>query len=358
LIGSDKPISFNADLWKGQFDIPEQKITFREAMLSESKNEIPLHIRLAGRISSVVPHLNADIETQAGLTRFEQAMGFGRIVVNDAHVSGRLNWDDQGSAASASFGVGSVGVGLSPGPEAVCIDEISTLNVSASGTISRVPESAALPSMTQAPQPCVSLPRIPDFVEFQISGNYPVGPQDSLVRVERQDGTGIRIPGVRSEILKLQIQDGRLASINTRTNIEGIGNLQGAGGIGILANLRQSKDSLQMDSELSAADGTQLLQAAITNTPTRLTLDATQLVVADRVLGRDKTISVGSACRPRQCEPARQAQQTAWRCQLRRWRTAECGRGSKAGSGLLSHLSMLQDFERMFRRLPRDPIHC
>ncbi len=286
LMGTNKPISFNADLWKGLLDIPEQQIAFREALLSESRTEIPIQLRLSGRLSSVVPGLNADIETQAGLSAFEQGAGSARVALDDAHVSGRLNWDDQGAAASLNYGIGSIRVGLSPGPSAVCIDEISTLNLSASGTISRIPDLGGLPAMSPAPSPCVSLPPIPDAIGFQVSGNYPVGPQESLIRLERENGTGIRIQNFGSEIRKLLIRDGRLVSMETRANIDGIGNLQGAGGIAVRANLRQSPDSLQLDSEFSATDGTLLLEAAVASNPSTLTLDAKQLVPADRILAQ------------------------------------------------------------------------
>jgi hypothetical protein len=288
LIGSNKPISFNADLWKGLFDVPEQQITFREALLSESRTEIPLQTRLAGRLSSIAPRLNADIEIKAGLPHFEQVLSSARVALDDAQVSGRLNWDDQGAAASVNYGIGSVRIGLSPGPTAVCIDEISTLNFSGSGAISRIPESARFPAMTQTPSPCVLLPPVPDSIQVQVSGKFPVGSQESLIRLERKDGTGVHIANIGTEIRKLQIQDGRFVGVETRANVTGIGTLQGVGGIGILANLRQTRDSLQVDSELSASDGTLLLEAAVDSTPTKVTLDAKQLVPADRILGEIK----------------------------------------------------------------------
>ena len=286
LAGTNRPISFNADLWKGLFDIPEQEITFREAMLSQSRTEIPIEFKVAGRLSSVVPRLNADVETKTGLSHFERAMGSSRVALDDARVSGRVSWDDQGTTGTLNYGIGSIRVGLSPGPTAVCLDEISTLNLSASGAISRISESGLFPAMSQAPSICASLPAIPEAIRLQLLGNFPVGPEDSLIRLEREDGTGIRIPNIGTEIRSLQIRDGRMVSMETRASIAVIETLQGSGGIGIQANLRQSQDSLQLDSELSAPDGTVLLEAAVASTPARITLDAAQRVPADRILAQ------------------------------------------------------------------------
>jgi hypothetical protein len=119
LIGSNRPIAFTADLWKGLFDIPEQQITFHEAFLSETRTEIPLQVQLAGRISSIVPRVNADIETKAGLSRFEQATGSARIVLTLSGSHGSLHRRD---LHSQRYRLGNYfadcGIGRFPGDDA------------------------------------------------------------------------------------------------------------------------------------------------------------------------------------------------------------------------------------------------
>jgi hypothetical protein len=286
LLGTGNPISFDADLWAGLLNVPEQEIRFHESLLSESQTEFPVQFKLAGRLSSIVPSPNADIEARAVIGHLAQDLGSARLALDNALVSGRVNWDDRGAAANLNFGIDSARIALSPGPSALCLDEISTLDISASGTISRIPESGGLPSLASARSVCAALPALPDSMQFRISGNYPVGPETSLVRLERENGTGFRIPNIVNEIRSLQIRDGRLVRVETRANILGVGTLQSPRSIDVQADLRQEKDSLQLTAGVSAPDGTRFLDVAVDSTPARLTLDATQHVAADRIVAQ------------------------------------------------------------------------
>ena len=287
LFGANRPIAFEADLWKGLLNVPEQDVVFRSAMLSDSSAELPIQLKLAGRLSSIVPRPNGDIEAQAALSHLEQDMGSAHLELADARISGRMNWDEQGSSAGLNYGIASTRVALSPGPSAICLNEISTLDLSTSGSISRLPEWTGLSSTSSSnssPSPCAVLPPMPESLEFRIAGNFPAGAGESLLRLERQDGTGIRIEGVRSEIDRLLIRDGRLVNIETRADVSGIGNLQDSAAIDVLANIRQSKDSVQLETGIRTPDGVRLLDAAIVSTPGRFTLNATQHVPADRLI--------------------------------------------------------------------------
>jgi len=286
LVGTSRPISFDANLWAGLFNIPEQEIRIHESLLSEVQAELPVRFRLAGRLSAIAPHPNADIEARAVLGQFEQDLGSARLALDNAVVSGRANWDDQGASANLNYGIESTRIALSAGPSALCLNEISTLDVSASGTLSRMPESSGFPSLVSAPSVCATLPHLPESMNFRISGSVPVGPETPLVRLERENGTGIRIPEIVNEIRSLQIRDGRLVRMETRVNILGVGTLQGGRSIDVQADLLQAKDSIQISTGVLAPDGTRMLDVAIDSTPARLSLDATQHVAADRIIAQ------------------------------------------------------------------------
>src|SRR6185295_4549957 len=117
---------------------------------------------------------------------------------------------------------------------------------------------------------------------------YPPGPQESAIRLEREDGTGIRIRNFGTTLQNLQLRDGRLVSVESLVNVAGIQNLEGLGGVDVQARIRQTQGLLQLDSELSAPDGTLLVETAVASTPAKITVDATQHVPADRMLSQVK----------------------------------------------------------------------
>ena len=280
IIGTDRPLSINTDLWKGLLDVPEQQVKL---------GDIPLQFKLSGRLSAIFPQLSADIETAAALAHFEQNLGSARLALDEARISGRANWNDGGSSASLNYATGWTSLGLPPGPTAACLDEVSTLDLTAAGKISRLtPPGSFSPAAGQAPSTCLAFPSIPGSIRFQLSGTYPPGPQESAIRLEREDGTGIRIRNFGTTLQNLQLRDGRLVSVESLVNVAGIQNLEGLGGVDVQARIRQTQGLLQLDSELSAPDGILLVETAVASTPAKITVDATQHVPADRMLSQVK----------------------------------------------------------------------
>src|SRR6185295_3174396 len=152
IIGTDRPLSINTDVWKGLLDVPEQQVKL---------SDIPLQFKLSGRLSAIFPQLSADIETAAALAHFEQNLGSARLALDEARISGRANWNDGGSSASLNYATGWTSLGLPPGPNAACLDEVSTLDLTAAGTISRLtPPGSFSPAAGQAPSTCLAFPSI------------------------------------------------------------------------------------------------------------------------------------------------------------------------------------------------------
>ena len=86
VVGTDKPIFVMADFWKGLLDVPDQSVIVREALLSETRTELPVHVQVAGRLSSISPNLTARLDAATGLSQFEQKLGSTRIALDDVQV--------------------------------------------------------------------------------------------------------------------------------------------------------------------------------------------------------------------------------------------------------------------------------
>ena len=299
LFGMDRPLSVNVDLWKGLIDIPEQKLTFRESIVSEALEEISVQFGLSGQVSSISPQVRAALETTVGLSGFEGMLGQTSVALNDARMTGRADWNERGASAKVSYGTGWTSVELPPGPTALCLDEISTIDIAAGGSVTRIHETGSetgvetgserdsvLAGATRAPSTCLSLPSVPGEIRLRLSGAYPPGRQEYAVQLEGESGNGIRIKDVGNAIQNLRISNGRLTDIRTNVSVAGIQNLQGLGEFDVRANILRTGSTFEVKSSFLASDGTPLLEAALVRTPARITLDGAQHVSADRILAQ------------------------------------------------------------------------
>ncbi len=251
LFGMDRPLSVNVDLWKGSFDIPEQQLRVRESIVSEAMTEIPVQIGLSGQVSSISPQFGAVLEATAGISRFEGMLGRAHVTLNDARLRGRADWDERGASAKVSYQTGWARLELPPGPTALCLEEISTVDISAGGTVSGIPKAGIdLQAVTPAPSTCTSLDPTSGEIRLRLSGAYPSGPQEYALGLEGATGKGIRIRDVESEIQNLRISNGRLTDIQTNVNVSGIENLQGLGDVGVRANIHQTGSTFEVKSGL------------------------------------------------------------------------------------------------------------
>src|SRR5262249_20334501 len=75
-----KPVSVDADVWKGLLDVPPQDVTFRGSMLSGTPFDSPVRFELSGRLSSLFPDVTANLKTETGISHFETMQGSAHIV--------------------------------------------------------------------------------------------------------------------------------------------------------------------------------------------------------------------------------------------------------------------------------------
>jgi hypothetical protein len=232
--------------------------------------------------------LAASLQAHAGLGPIEQALGTGRVALEDIRFGADAEWDNRGVSAKVNYATGWIDADLpAPPPVALCLDEISTFDLTAGGKASRIPSLGNIRTTSATtPSTCASLPSFHPDARFRLSGAYPPGPEAPVLRLENESGKGIRIGDVGNEIRTLRIRSGRLAEIESRISAIGIQNLQGLGGFDVHANLRRSGESLEADSSILASDGTRLLETVVASRPGGIILDATQQAPADQILDR------------------------------------------------------------------------
>ncbi len=291
LLDTEAPLKVSADLWKGVFELPSQHAVFQESVSSGTTNRVPAQLAATARLLSISPSVGATLDGSVSISLLESSLGPARVALRDLALTTHARVDDAGPAVKLDFTTGWNDVQTPALAGAFCLEDISSLKLTADGSVSKLTLNAdALSSALPSLQPCAAIPALP-VSSFRVSGTWPVAAGAQLIQLENRSGTGLRVKDCECDFSRISIRKGRLDALKTTATLLGIQDLKGNGGFGIGSQLTFAADTAHVVSTLLDSGKTPLLDTTVDAAPGLLTFGSThQHVGADRILSELKPV--------------------------------------------------------------------
>jgi hypothetical protein len=205
--GVSAPIRFTANLWNGDWQLPDQSLTIRQQITSRIPQAIALELQASGGIVSVATPLQANARAQVRIPQLVPDAGPTDIELNDLQVDGA--WDAATGLAPANISSGWNILKLTEIPSGFQLNEISQLHLTTRGKVLEAP-------VFQAPQ--IAIPAIPQETRFRLQGT----PQSIAVSIDGgiDGGEQLVLDNIETSNLKASLPDLRLASLDADTSVE------------------------------------------------------------------------------------------------------------------------------------------
>jgi len=202
-VGTSAPIRLTANLWSGDWRLPDQALTVRQQITSRIPPAIPLELRASGGIASIASPVEASARAQVRIPQLVPDIGAADIELNDLRVDGA--WEAARGLAPANISSGWNVVKLAETPSGFQLNQVSSLHLSTHGE--------ALESPTfEMPQAAV--PAIPREIRFRLQGT----PQSIAISI---DGGGqVTLDNIETRNLKASLPGLQLASLDTNTSAQ------------------------------------------------------------------------------------------------------------------------------------------
>jgi len=202
-VGLLAPIRLTANLWSGDWQLPEQSLTVMQQITSRIPPAIVLALQASGGIASVASPLAANARAQLRIPQLVPDLGPTDIELNDLRVEGA--WDAATGLAPANISTGWNIVKLPAFPSGFQLNEVSALEFSTRGTMLEAPTFAV---------PQFQIPAIPTETRFRLRGT----PQSIAVSLD--GGEQITLDNIVTSNLKASLPNLTLASVDLDTSAE------------------------------------------------------------------------------------------------------------------------------------------
>jgi len=202
-VGFSAPIRFTANLWNGDWQLPDQSLTIRQQITSRIPPAIALALQASGGIASVASPLQANARAQVRIPQLIPDAGPTDIELNDLQVDGA--WDAATGLAPANISSGWNILKLTEIPSGLQLNEVSQLHLSTRGKLLEAP-------VFEAPQ--FAIPAIPTETRFRLQGT----PQSIAVSID--GGEQIVLDNIETSNLKASLPDLKLASLDADTSVQ------------------------------------------------------------------------------------------------------------------------------------------
>jgi hypothetical protein len=201
--GFSAPIRFTANLWSGDWQLPQQSLTIRQQITSRIPQAIALELQASGGIASVANPLQANARAQVRIPQLVPDAGPTDIELNDLRVDGA--WDAATGLAPANISSGWNILKVTEIPSGFQLNEISELHLATRGRVLEAP-------VFQAPQ--IAIPAIPQQTRFRLQGT----PQSIAISID--GGEQFVLDNIETSNLKASLPDLKLASFDADTSLQ------------------------------------------------------------------------------------------------------------------------------------------
>jgi hypothetical protein len=202
-VGISAPIRLTANLWSGDWQLPDQPLTVRQQITSRVPQAIPLELLASGGIASVAIPIAANARAQVRIPQLVPDIGAADIELNDLRAD--VAWDAAAGLAPANISSGWNVVKLAETPSGFALNQVSALHLSTRGEAIESP-------VFEAPQ--IAIPTIPREVRFRIQGT----PQSIAISLD--GGEQITLDNIETRNLKASLPGLKLASFDTDTSVQ------------------------------------------------------------------------------------------------------------------------------------------
>jgi hypothetical protein len=202
-VGLLAPIRLAANLWSGDWQLPEQSLTVMQQITSRVPPAIVLELQASGGIASVASPLAANARAQLRIPQLVPDLGPTDIELNDLRVEGA--WDAATGLAPANISTGWNIVKLPAFPSGFQFNEVSSLELTTRGRMVEAPTFAV---------PQLQMPAIPAETRFRLRGT----PQSIAVSLD--GGEQITLDNIVTANLRASLPNLTLASVDLDTSAE------------------------------------------------------------------------------------------------------------------------------------------
>jgi hypothetical protein len=202
-VQSSGPIHLTANLWTGDWQLPEQSLTIRQLITSRIPQAIALELQASGGIASVASPLEANARGQVHIPQLVPDLGPTDIELNDLRVDGA--WDAVTGLAPAKISTGWNIVKITDFPSGFQLNEISRLHVSTHGTALESPTFTV---------PQIAIPTIPQQTRFRLQGT----PQSIAIFLD--GGEQLTLDHIETRNLRVSLPDLKLGAVELDTGAQ------------------------------------------------------------------------------------------------------------------------------------------
>jgi len=202
-VGFSAPIRLTANLWSGDWQLPDQSLTIRQQITSRIPPTIGLELQASGGVTSVASPLQANARAQVRIPQLIPDAGPTNIELNDLRVEGA--WDAVNGLAPANISSGWNIVRLTDIPSGFQLNEVSTLHLSTHGEMLEAPTF-------EVPQ--IAAFSIPQETRFRLQGT----PQSITISID--GGEQVTLDKIETQNLKASLAGLKLASLDMDTSAQ------------------------------------------------------------------------------------------------------------------------------------------
>jgi hypothetical protein len=202
-VGISGPIRLTANLWNGDWQLPDQPLTVRQQITSRIPQAIPLELQASGGIASMASPIEANARAQVRVPQLVPDLGAADIELNDLRAD--IAWDAAAGLAPVKISSGWNVVKLAETPSGFALNQVSALHLSTHGEALESPKFE---------MPQIAIPTIPRETRFRIQGT----PQSITVSID--GGEPITLDNIETRNLKASLPGLKLASFDTDASVQ------------------------------------------------------------------------------------------------------------------------------------------
>jgi hypothetical protein len=200
-VGLSGPVRLSANLWTGDWQVPQQTLTIRQQITSRIPPSLALEMELSGGIASVANPVQANARALVRIPQLVPDVGPAGIELNDLRLEGA--WDAVTGLAPANISSGWNVVNLASFPSGFQLNEVSTLHVSTRGLASQAPTYTV---------PQIAIPTLPQQTKFRFQGT------PRSIAITLASGEQVTLDQIETSNLKVAMPDLKLAGIDVDTS--------------------------------------------------------------------------------------------------------------------------------------------